>query len=67
MGWVFTGRMSFLSPNYQCQSIEGTQDTNTNQWFDLVLSSSNTGLLVEGTLLVTPALSLNYQAMSGSQ
>jgi len=27
----FTGRMPFMSPNQQCQSIEGKQTTNTNK------------------------------------
>jgi len=30
------------------QSTEGTQGTDTNQWSDLILSSSSTGVLTEG-------------------
>jgi len=43
--------MSFLPPNHQYQTIEGTQSTNPNQCPDLILSSSTTGLLMEGALL----------------
>jgi len=32
----FTGRMSFPSPNHQCQSTEGKQSTKPNQWPGLI-------------------------------
>jgi len=44
----FTTQMSFLPPDHQCQSSEGTQGTDPNQWYDLILSSSATGVLMEG-------------------
>jgi len=41
------GRMSFLSPNHQCQRSEGETKL---QWPALILSSSNTGILTKGAL-----------------
>ena len=46
MGWT-----SFLPANRQCQS------TDLSQWPDLILSSSTTGLLIQGALLPLRPLS----------
>jgi len=42
---------SFLSPNQQCQSTNESQSTDHNHWPRLILSSSTTGLLMEGALV----------------
>jgi len=38
-------------PTNSVKALKGTQSTDHNQWSDLILSSSTTGLLMEGTLL----------------
>jgi len=43
--------MSFLPPNQQCQSTNESQSTDPDHWPGLVLSSSTTGLLMEGALV----------------
>jgi len=50
----FSGRMSFLPPNHQCSSTEGT---NPNQCPGVILSLSTTGLQMETALLLFRRLS----------
>jgi len=47
-GFVWAGYPSILSHNHQFK--KGTQSTNPNQWPDLIISSSTTGLLMEEAL-----------------
>jgi len=45
------GQMFFLPSTINANALKGTQSTNPNQWPDLILSSSTSGLLMEGALI----------------
>ena len=64
--WIFLRQMFFLPPSHQCESTEGTQSTNPNQWPGLILSSSTDGLLTEGALLPLCRLSNTSSSSEGT-
>ena len=45
--------MGCMQPNpiNSVEALKGTQNTDPNQWSDLILCESTTGLLGEGTLI----------------
>ena len=59
----FYGRMPFLPPNCQCQSTEGTQSTNPNQWsclFPFLHHRTEGALPLKGRCPFAPVLQHQY-------
>ena len=54
----FTCKMPFLSANQQCQRTEGNSKHRSQQWPDLIISSSTTEVIMEGCLIFLSQLSV---------